>query len=193
VGAALIDRFIADPDFRERHAIDVAGTAADAYRAIWATDFGGSRIVAALLALRSLPSAVLGRAPVRRAAEAFTLRSAIGERFGLLAEAPGEEVVVGVAGRFWRPTGNVEPFRRELFDGPLPRGLAKAVWNFAVESAPGRSVRVTTETRVACADRASRLKFAAYWALIRPFSGLIRIRMLRAIRRTCLLAAARRG
>jgi hypothetical protein len=188
----LIDRFVADPDFSERHSIEVAGTAADAYRALWSADLVSSRIVGALLRLRSLPSALLGRETARRTPSSLTLRDAIGDRFGLLAEVPGHEVVVGVAGRFWRPTGNVEPFQRELFDEPLPRGLAKAVWNFAVEAASGHPVRVTTETRVECADRASRIKFAAYWALIRPFSGLIRIQMLWAIQRTCLAWAARR-
>jgi hypothetical protein len=189
----LIDRFVPDPDFSERHSIEVAGSAADAYRAIWTTDLGRSPIVGALLALRALPSALLGREPMPRPARSLTLRDAIGSPFGLLAEAPGEELVLGVAGRFWRPTGNVEPFRRDLFDEPLPRGLARAVWNFAVEAAPGAPVRVTTETRVACADRASRLRFAAYWVLIRPFSGLIRRQMLRAIRESCRLAEARRG
>jgi hypothetical protein len=48
----------------------------------------------------------------------------------------------------------------------------------------GRTV-LTTETRVACGDPASRAKFRAYWTVVRPFSGLIRILMLRAVRREC--------
>jgi hypothetical protein len=42
---------------------------------------------------------------------------------------------------------------------------------------------LSTETRVACGDAASRAKFRVYWTFVRPFSGLIRIVMLRAVRR----------
>jgi hypothetical protein len=61
------------------------------------------------------------------------------------------------------------------------------VWSFAVQdgSADGQPVRIVTESRVICADRASKVKFTLYWALVRPFSGLVRILMLRAIQRTC--------
>ena len=42
---------------------------------------------------------------------------------------------------------------------------------------------LSTETRVHVADPASRRKFRRYWLVIRPFSGLIRIQLLRAARR----------
>jgi hypothetical protein len=38
---------------------------------------------------------------------------------------------------------------------------------------------------VVCGDRASRRKFGLYWGLVGPFSGLVRLAMLQAIRRTC--------
>ncbi|WP_223920280.1 hypothetical protein [Aeromonas caviae] len=41
---------------------------------------------------------------------------------------------------------------------------------------------MTTQTRVFCPDLACRLKFAPYWYLIRPVSGLIRRRILGAIK-----------
>jgi hypothetical protein len=51
--------------------------------------------------------------------------------------------------------------------------------------APGRAggAAVSTETRVLCTDERSRRAFRRYWTLVRPFSGLTRIEMLRAIRR----------
>ena len=62
-------------------------------------------------------------------------------------------------------------------------GAAKAVWNFTTESlAPGRT-RVTTITRIATPDPATKRSFGRYWRVIRPFSGLIRIEMLRALKR----------
>ncbi|WP_182419867.1 hypothetical protein [Bartonella sp. HY038] len=39
-----------------------------------------------------------------------------------------------------------------------------------------------TKTRVFCPDGESRRRFAPYWYFIRPVSGLIRKRMLKAIK-----------
>ena len=47
----------------------------------------------------------------------------------------------------------------------------------------GDGSRLETETRVFLTDRASRRRFAAYWLVIRPFSGLVRRRWLQAARR----------
>ncbi|MCU1338883.1 MAG: hypothetical protein JWO19_4464 [Bryobacterales bacterium] len=44
------------------------------------------------------------------------------------------------------------------------------------------ATELRTETRVLCADVATRRRFGAYWTLIKPFSGLIRLEMLAAVR-----------
>ena len=44
----------------------------------------------------------------------------------------------------------------------------------------GEGTLLETETRIFLTDAAARRRFAAYWLVIRPFSGLIRRRMLRA-------------
>ncbi len=59
----------------------------------------------------------------------------------------------------------------------------KAAWNLrVVESAPEKT-RLTTETRVRCLGGAARRRFRLYWALISPFSGAIRLMLLRGVRR----------
>lgn len=47
----------------------------------------------------------------------------------------------------------------------------------------GDGARLETETRVFLTDRPARRRFAAYWLVIRPFSGLIRRLWLRAAKR----------
>ncbi len=137
------------------------------------------------MALRSLPETILHPTNRRRPPQKVTLQTLIEAGFGRLAEELGREVVFGVAGRFWRPLDNILPFKHENFSGPVPPGLARAVWNFTVQEGNlGRTV-LSTETRVVCGDPASRRKFRAYWLLVGPFSGLIRILMLRAVRRAC--------
>lgn len=77
----------------------------------------------------------------------------------------------------------------EDFDEP---GWAKVLMYFTFEP-EGDGTRVSTGTMVAATDAAARRKFAAYWLLIRPFSGLIRRGMLAAIasRAETLARAAR--
>ena len=47
----------------------------------------------------------------------------------------------------------------------------------------GDGARLETETRVFLTDAPSRRRFAAYWLVIRPFSGLTRRLWLRAAKR----------
>ena len=178
----LIESFAPEPDAVATHAIAIAAPPEAVYRALWTVDFG-SPLVEGLMALRSLPGLVLHPRRARHRRRTITLQTLIDGGFGRLAEEPGREIVLGVAGRFWRPTGNILPFGRGDFVGPVPKGFARAVWNFAVrETGDGRAI-LSTETRVVCGDRASRLKFRAYWLVVRPFSGLIRRSMLRGVRR----------
>src|SRR5712692_5224409 len=183
----LIDSFAPNPDAVETHHIAIAAPPDVVYRALWIADLGRSPIIKLLLALRSLPDFAThpGRTLPRN--QKVTLRTLIDSGFGVLAEQPGKEIVLGVSGKFWRPTGNLSTFNRADFDELVPPGLARAVWNFSVAESQERTI-LSTETRVICGDRSSRRKFRAYWFFVRPFSGLIRRLMLRAVKRACRFA-----
>lgn len=181
----LIESFAPNPDAVETHRIEIAASCEAVYQGLWTADLGGSPVVKSLLVLRSLPEFVLHPGRRRRPNQKVTLQTLIEAGFGRLAEEPGREIVLGVAGRFWRPIGNILPFNQGNFRGPVPPGFARAVWNFTVEEANAGRTILSTETRVVCGDTASRLKFRAYWLVVRPFSGLIRLIMLRAVRRAC--------
>jgi hypothetical protein len=99
----------------------------------------------------------------------------------LLDDAPGEGIVLGLTGQFWRLRGGDNtgrPRTAEEFLAYARPDSCKAVIDFRI----GPSL-LSTETRVHVPDPVSRRKFARYWRLIRPFSGLIRITFLRATRR----------
>jgi hypothetical protein len=180
----LIDNYLETPDAVETHRIEIRAEPEDVYRALWQTDFGSSLVIKGLLGLRALPEVLLGRQRLdRQAARRIDLEAIIRAGFGKLAEEENREVVLGVLGRFWRPTGNLLPFRADAFDGPVPPGLALAVWNFNVRAIDAQTTMLETETRVACGDSTSRRKFRFYWLAVRPFSGWIRLLMLRAVRR----------
>jgi hypothetical protein len=132
-----------------------------------------------LMGLRSFPSLLRGR-------RISYSRPLVGEfeRAGFLAldERP-DELVLGVVGRFWRPSGGVREMDPADFDAFAEPGWAKAAFNFrALPDAAGATL-LTTETRVMCTDPASRRRFMRYWRVVHPGSAAIRIAWLRAIRR----------
>jgi hypothetical protein len=181
----LIESFAPHPDAMESHTIEIAASPETVYRALWTADLGGSSVIKGLMALRSLPEMVWRPGQRRRPPQKVTLHAMLEAGFEKLAEEPGREIVLGVAGPFWRPIGNILPFKQEYFQGPVPPGLARAVLNFRVQEVSPERTLLSTETRVACGDTVSRWKFRAYWVVIKPFSGLIRRIMLRAVRRAC--------
>src|ERR1700686_3148899 len=143
----LIDSFAPNPDTVERHSIAINASPETVYRALWAADLGGSPIIKLLLGLRALPELVLHGARGLRRDRRITLQHVIDSGFGILANEP-EEIVLGVTGKFWRPTGNLLPFDRDSFTGAVLPGQARAVWNFSIkESSPGETI-LSTETRV---------------------------------------------
>ena len=179
----LLDAAMPRWDVVERHATRVRAPATRAYHAVRTADLAGSGVVKLLFALRSLPALVAtgGRAGLGR--PGATLDGLQRSGFVLLAEEPGREIVLGIVGRFWRPSGGVLKLTADewrAFDRP---GYAVGAWNFAVESAGAAECVITTETRVRCTDAASLRRFRAYWLVVGPFSALIRREMLRTLRR----------
>jgi hypothetical protein len=178
----LIDSFAPNPDAVEIHRIAIAAPPDVVYRALWTANLGRSPIIKVLLGLRSLPGFAAHPCRSLPRNQKITLQTLIDADFGVLAEQPEKEIVLGVSGRFWRPTGNLSPFNRADFDRPVPAGLARAVWNFNIKGVNGQTI-LSTETRVICGDSRSLRKFRVYWFFVRPFSGLIRRIMLKNVRK----------
>ena len=104
----------------------------------------------------------------------------------MLDDVPGEGIVLGLTGQFWRLRGGDRGRARtaEEFLAYTRPDACKAVIDFRV----GQSL-LSTETRVHVPDLVSRQKFRRYWLAIRPFSGLIRVLFLRAVRQRAEAAA----
>lgn len=185
---SLIDEYLPDFDVVERHAMVVRAAPARVWAALRATDFGRSPLIGGLLALRALPSLLTAPSKTLRRirdrhARAVTLDAFLEAGFALLDERPGRELLIGLEGRFWTARGDLRGTDARRFRAPLAPGLARAAWDFRVEPIGEGRTRLSTETRVRCADAAARRRFRPYWLLVRPGSGLIRRAMLAAIRR----------
>jgi hypothetical protein len=166
-----LDDFLPAYEFVERHslAIDAATERIDeAFRTVSIADIPVAR---ALWFIRRM-----GR-PYGDPTRPFVA----GELPGIVLEdVPDEGIVLGLTGQFWRLRGYRDPDRPRTADEFLAYARAdtcKAVIDFRV-----RPSSLSTETRVHIADPDARLKFRRYWLVIRPFSGLIRIMLLRAAR-----------
>jgi len=110
-------------------------------------------------------------------------RASVRGSFIELADVPQREVVLGIAGRFWRPDGGIlRGLKPAEFADFHCEGYAKAVWSFSLTPADG-GTQLSTETRVQTFGRSATLKFRAYWLFVGPFSGLIRKAMLREAKR----------
>lgn len=189
----LIDAFLPAYDAVERHETTVRAPAEIVYAAIRTADLAGALPVRLLLALRALPGALahgregLGRLGAR-VHEPITLAEFERQGFALLAEDPPVELLIGLEGAFWTPGGGIRPTDAARFRGPQEPGTARAAWNFRLEEGPD-GVALSTETRILPADAGSARRFRRYWRLVRPFSGLTRRYMLRAIRKEAERAA----
>ncbi|HEU0012416.1 MAG TPA: hypothetical protein VFQ45_01965 [Longimicrobium sp.] len=188
----LIDGWMGEYDFSERHALRIAATPERVYAAARAMDFRGSWVIRTLFALRAVP-ALFTRAGRRREGEGGSPLATTGDGllraggFVLLEEQPGREVVLGLVGRFWKASGCLVPVTPDGFRAFDRPGYTMAAWNFTVAPEGDGSV-LATETRVRCTDAAARRRFRPYWTLIRPFSGLIRMEILRSVRRAARAA-----
>lgn len=175
---AIIDSYIGLPNFQERHTLRVVGATEDILAAAENYRPEYDRFFRAMISIRELPT---------RIGQIFSQhRAAVHTPFGIdnftLMERGRDEIVYGLAGRFWEPNFGLIP----ICDGPAfvalnEPGIAKLAMNFSVQKHCDETSILSTETRIYCVDTAAHRRFAPYWYLIRPVSGLIRRRVLRTI------------
>jgi len=166
----LIDDFMPRFDFSETHDIRIRATAENVFRVVNEIDFCESWVVRWLLRLRGMPS------------EKMSLSELPKSNFEKLGESKNREFLIGLVGKFWTPWGNLQKIDSGNFREFNEKGFAKATWNFLVDETEGET-RLTTQTRIKCTDAESRRSFGFYWTFIQPFSGLIRMEMLKLIKR----------
>lgn len=164
-------------DVAARYDISVQASAVDTATALEHMDFSELRLTKLLMWIRTIGRR---RPEVQAESQVERLRRA---GFIELANVPGQEIVFGVVGRFWRPdSGIITGLSAEEIIAFHTEGYAKAAWNFAIAPESKLTTRVTTETRIQTFGRSARWRFRAYWFVVGPFSGIIRKEMLAMIK-----------
>ena len=174
MGDVILDDRLPAWHFSEIHHRRTPAGPADLLRATEEVTGAEIPVLRWLMALRSAGTVRMGRRPV--------LDTMAGIGFVEIGRS-GQEIVIGGIGRPWRVGGG--SYDLAAADDPAAAfhdfaepGWARVAANFHTDGAG-----LATETRVHCTDERSRRAFARYWALIRPFSGLIRLGWLAAIDR----------
>ncbi|MBE7729741.1 hypothetical protein [Komagataeibacter sp. FXV3] len=171
---ALIDDLLPCFTFRERHALRIHATGKTIMDCISRYRAQDDPLIRLAIGLRERPARLLGLSQRRTLdLDDFTPLGRVGDR----------EMVLGLAGAFWRMDyGLVDIASRADFLACQHRNVCRLVMGFTVEPAAVGQSLLVTETRVSCPTPALWRRFAPYWYVIRPVSGLIRRRMLARIR-----------
>lgn len=176
-GSLLMDEFLPNHDFSAAYEISINAPTSVVYQCLLQSDFSKVRLVRLLMSIRSGKRLPRGRVPT-------DLRQRLqGTGFLILSDSPNEEIVIGVAGRFWRPDGGrcMELTAKDFAEFSRS-GFTKVAWNFKLWSKSPRSTVLSTETRIKCFGAAAFWKFHLYWSVVGPFSGLIRKAILQQVK-----------
>jgi len=168
-------------DVTERHETLVHAPAGVVFDVAQNFDLQSIPLVRAIFWLRAL---VLGAA--KPPAHLFA-RGLVAETtatgWGVLAERPGRELVVGSVTQPWQGDvifTRVEPDHFAAYSEP---DMVKIVWTLEAEPLGPALTRFRTETRVLATDEAARTKFGRYWRMFGAGIVLIRWLLLPALRR----------
>lgn len=177
---ALLDRFMPSYDIAERHHIFVSAPAEVTLAAASEMDMMQSPIAQAIFRAREV---ILGSEPdsVARPSGLLAFTASLGWR--VLAEVPGQEVVVGAVTQPWEANvtfHGLPPDEYAAFNEP---GYVKIAWTLRADPVgPSESI-FRTETRAIATDATARAKFRRYWSLVSPGIIVIRWVMLQPVKR----------
>jgi len=176
---ALLDRFIPEYDVAERHHVRVAASADVTLAAAAEMDMRQSAIIRAIFRTREL---VLGAEPDVAARPRTLLADMKSIGWGVLAEVPGREIVVGAVTQPWKANVVFRALAPDAFAAFHDPDYVKIVWTLRADPISAAESMFRSETRVATTDTQARTKFRWYWA--RFSAGIIVIRhlMLRLVK-----------
>ena len=176
---ALLDTFMRDHDVCERHEVEVAAPADVTFAAAKEMELDSSRIIRAIFKAREL---ILRGTPDLAARPKGVIEQMKSIGWGVLAEDPGREIVMGAVTKPWEANPVFRPVPPDQFAAFAEPDYVKIAWTLrASPRALGDSI-FRTETRAVATDVGARKKFRLYWSLLSPGIWLIRAAMLPALK-----------
>jgi hypothetical protein len=169
----LLDRFIPDYEIVERHHVRVNAPADVTLAAAREFDLFGQPLIRAIFRMREV---AMGARPDAAPPRLGLVSEALAMGWGVLAEAPDREVVVGAVTRPWEPDVVFRAVPPEVFARFAEPGYVKIVWTLRADPVDRTTSVFRTETRAVATDPTARRRFRRYWSLVSP--GIVLIRWL---------------
>jgi hypothetical protein len=174
-----LDRFIPYYDIAERHHIEIDAPAHTTLAVAGEIDLMEAPLARAIFRARA---ALLGTVPdieVRpRGLLAFT--KSLG--WGVLADEPGRELVMGAVTRPWEANVVFTPLPPADFASFDEPGYVKIVWTLRADPLGPTTSVFRTETRAVATDAIARARFRRYWSLVSPGIIIIRWALLQPLK-----------
>jgi hypothetical protein len=175
----LLDRFMPTYDIAERHLVSVAAPGHVTFATACEIDLQESRVARAIFRARKM---ILGSEPdlAPRPRGLLALTKSLG--WGVLAEVPGQEIVMGAVTRPWEANVVFQPMPPDAFTTFEAPGYVKIAWTLRADATSTTDSVFRTETRAVATDRTARCKFRRYWSVLSPGIILIRWTMLQPLK-----------
>jgi hypothetical protein len=167
----LIDGFIPEYETGDLHEIRVAAPAEFALEALKEMDLQSIPLVHAIFRAREV---ILGAEPDGRELPRGILASTLAIGWGVLAQAPGREIVVGAVTKPWEADVVFHALPPETFREFDEPGWVKIVWTLEAEPTGDAESIARTRVRVLTTGAEARARFRRYWAIFSPGIHLIR-------------------
>ena len=176
----LLDRFIPVYDVVERHQLEIAAPADVTLLAACEQDLLRLPLIRTIFKAREL---AMGAQPADATLPGGLLASTLALGWGVLAEVPGRQIVVGAVTRPWEADVHFRSVPPDEFAAFWQPGLVKIVWTLRADPIDETTSLFRTETRAVATDAVARDRFRRYWAFASPGIGLIRTLSLQPLKR----------
>lgn len=176
----LLDGFMPVYEVVERHHIEVAAPAAVTLLAAREQHLFEPWPIRAIFRAREL---ALGTEPGEQPLPRGLMATVQALGWGVLAELPDREVVVGAVTQPWEANVTFHALPAGEFAAFSAPGFVKIAWTLRADPRDDGTSLFRTETRAVATDPDARAKFRRYWAFVSPGIALIRRLSLRPLKR----------
>ena len=176
---AMLDEVMPHYDVVERHHIRVAAPATVTFAAASEMTLMQSWPVRLIFRARER---IMGATPQPSSAPQPFLSLARSIGWGLLAEVPRSQVVMGAVTQPWLADVVFRPLPPDEFVRFSEPGYVKIIWTIRADPLGDDHSIFRTETRAVATDPLARARFRRYWSLASPGIVLIRWLMLNPVK-----------
>jgi len=168
---ARLDLFMPVYDVVDHHKIRVAAPAELTLSAATELELENCPVIRGIFKAREW---ILGSEPDNTVRPRALLAKMKSLGWGILAELPGREIVVGGVTKPWEPNPVFRSLPPDEFAAFNEPGYVKIIWTLRADPIGNGASVFRTETRAIATDAFARMKFRRYWSFLSP--GIIMIR-----------------